>query len=70
MLHITHHQRNTSPKPQRDTTSHLSEWLKLTPQETTDVGEDAEKEKPSCTVGGNAKWCRDSGNQYEVASKS
>ena len=32
-------------------TSYLSEWLKLTIQKTTDVGEDAEKGEPSCTVG-------------------
>ena len=44
-----------------DTTSHLSEWLKLTIQEMTDVGEDAEKGKPSYTVGGNASWCSHSG---------
>ena len=32
----------------------LSEWLKSTRQETTDVGEDVQKEEPSCPVGGNA----------------
>ena len=37
------------------TTSHQSEWLKLTSQETTDVGEDAEKEEPSYTVGRGMK---------------
>ena len=36
-------------------TSHPSEWLKLTRQETTNVGEYAEKGGPSDTVGGNAK---------------
>ena len=30
-------------KPQGETTSHQSEWLKLTSQEMTDVGEDVEK---------------------------
>ena len=30
-------------KPQWDTTSHLSEWLTLTTQATTDVGKDAER---------------------------
>ena len=34
-------------KPQWDTTSHLSEWLTLTTQATTDVGEDAERENIS-----------------------
>ena len=33
------------------------EWLKLTTQATTDVGEDAEKEEPFCTAGGNANRC-------------
>ena len=33
-------------------TSHQSEWLKLTSQETTDVGEDAEKgDPPTLLVG-------------------
>ena len=35
---------------------------KLTRQETTNVGEDAEKREPSCTVGGNVNWCSHSGN--------
>ena len=43
MLNITHHQGNTKSKPQGDTTSGLSEWLKLTTQSTTDIGENAEK---------------------------
>ena len=33
---------------------HLSEWLTLTTQATTDVGEDAEKEDLFFIVGGNA----------------
>ena len=41
MLNITHHQGNTNP--QGDTTSHLSELLKLTTQETADVDKDAEE---------------------------
>ena len=51
-------------KPQWDTTLHLSEWLTLTTQATTDIGEDAEKEDLFCTVGGNANWCSHSGKQY------
>ena len=44
---------------------HLTpEWLKLTSQETTVVGEDAEKREPSYTVGGNTSWCSHSGEQY------
>ena len=50
--------------------SHLSEWLKLTTQEATDVGKDVEKGEPSYTVGGNANCCRHSGKQYGVSSKS
>ena len=41
-------------KPQWDTTLHQSKRLKLTSQETTDVGEDVEKGESSYTVGGNA----------------
>ena len=48
-------------KPQWDTTSHLSEWLTLTTQATTDVGEDGEKEDFFCIAGGNANWCSHSG---------
>ena len=48
-------------KPQWDTTSHLSEWLTLTTQATTDVGKDAEKEDLFCTAGGNVNWCSHSG---------
>ena len=51
-------------------TSHQSEWLKLTSQETTDVGEDAEKGEPSCTVTRNASWCSHSEKQYGSSSKS
>ena len=40
-------------KPQWDTASHQSEWLKLTTQEKADVGEDPEKGEPSYTTGTN-----------------
>ena len=56
-------------KLQWDITSHLSEWLKSTTQETTLVGEDVETKKPSCT-GGNANWCTHCGKQYGDSSKS
>ena len=39
-------------------------------QETTDVGEDAEKGEPSCTVGGNANWCSHSGKQLFLKQKA
>ena len=39
MLNITSSSGKYKSKPQWDTTSHLSEWLTLTTQATTDVGE-------------------------------
>ena len=48
----------------------LSEWLKLTTQETTDVDEDVEKREPSYTVGGNVNWCSHSGKLCGGSSKS
>ena len=57
-------------KPQWDSTSHLSEWLTLTTQATTDVGEDAEQEDLFCIVGGSASWCSHSGKQYGGSSKT
>jgi len=54
----------------RYTTLHLSEWLNLTVQETTDVGEDAEKGELSYTAGGNANLCSHCGKQYGGSSKS
>ena len=47
----------------------MSEWLTLTTQATTDVGENAEKREPSCTVGGNANWCSSLENSVEVPQK-
>ena len=68
MHNITQHQGKT--KPQWDATSHQSEWLKLTSQEMTNVGKDAEKGKPFCAAGGNVNGCSHSGKQYGVSSKS
>ena len=70
VLHITWHQGDTNQNHNEITTSHQSEWLKLTSQEMTDVGEDAEKGEPSYAVGGNASWCGQSGKQYGCSSKS
>ena len=56
-------------KPQWDTISHLSKWLTWTTQ-TTDAGEDAEKEDPFCTAGGNASSCSHSGKQNGGSSKN
>ena len=50
-------------------TSHLSEWLTLTTQATTDVGKDVEKEDLFWIVGGNARWCSHSGKEYGGSSK-
>ena len=47
-----------------------SEWLTLTTQAMTDVGEDVEREDLPCTAGGNANWCRYSGKQYGGSSKN
>ena len=50
MLNFTYHQGNTN---QNHSEIHLSEWLKLTTQETTGIGKDVEKGKSSCTIGEN-----------------
>ena len=52
----------------KTTMRYQSEWLTLTTQATTDVGEDAEKEDLFCIVGGNASWCSHSGKQYGGSS--
>ena len=57
-------------KSQWDTTPHLSEWLTLTTQATTGVGQDAEKEDLFCTAGGNANLCSHSGKHYGGSSKN
>ena len=56
VLDITQHQGNTNQNHNEipPHTTSQSEWLKLTIQETTDVGEDAKKGEPYYTVGGNA----------------
>ena len=49
---------------------HLSEWLKGTTQETTDIGKEAEEGKYFCPVGGNANWYSHYGKQYGCSSKN
>ena len=49
--------REMQIKPQWDITSHLSEWLSSTNQQTTSAGKDVQNGWPFCTVGGNADWC-------------
>ena len=68
VLTITHHQGNANQHHMRYT-SHLSEWLEPTTQETG-VDEDVEKEELSCTVGGDANWGSHSGKQRGASSKS
>ena len=68
MLNITHHQGNTNQN-HNETPPHLSEWLILTTQATTAVGEDAEKEDLFCTASGNANQRSHSENSMEVPQK-
>ena len=63
-----HHQGNT--KQNHSITSHLSGWPESTTQETTGVGEEADKGEPSCTAGGNANWRSHSGKQCGGSSES
>ena len=70
MVNVTWQHGNTIQNHVRYPTSHLSEWLKLTSQETRDVGEGVEKGEPSHIVGRNASWCSHSGRQYGGYSKS
>ena len=51
LLNITHHQGNANQNQDEISPHIILEWLKLTTQETTGVGEDAEKGEPSCTKG-------------------
>ena len=44
--------------------------LTLTPQATTGVGEDVEKEDLSCTAGGNESWYSHSGKKYGGSPKN
>ena len=57
-------------KPQWDITSYLSEWLSSINQQTTSVGKNVGKRKPSCTVGGNADWWSHNGKQYGGSLKT
>ena len=68
MFDISHHQGNTN-QSHNEIPPHPSEWLTLTTQATTDVGEDAGKEDLFCTAGGNANQCSHSGKQYRGSSK-
>ena len=56
---ITHYQGNTNQN--HNEIPPQTEWLTLTTQATTDVGEDAEKKDLFCMAGGNASWCSHSG---------
>ena len=52
MLQITCHQGNTNQNYNEISPPHLSEWLKLTRQETTNVGEDVERKEPCALLEG------------------
>ena len=58
------------PKPQWDVTWQPTEWLKLTTQETTDVGEAMEKGEPPYTPRGHVNRCSYCGKQSGVSSRS
>ena len=62
--------RKCTSKVQWDITSHLSEWLKSTTQETTSIGEVVGEKERLHTIGGNAKWCSHYGKQYGGSSKN
>ena len=51
MLNITHHQGNIN-QYHNEIPPHTCQWLKLTTQETTEVGKDAEKGEPSSLLVG------------------
>ena len=69
MLNIAHHQGTTNQNHTEMPPYISQEWLKLTAQETTDVGKNVEKGEPFYTVGGNANWCSHSRKQYGGSSK-
>ena len=58
------------PKPQWDVTWQPSEWLKLTTQETTGVGEAMEKAEPPYTPRGPVNRCNYCGKQCGGSSRS
>ena len=58
------------PKPQWDVTWQPAEWLKLTTQETTGVGEAMEKGKPPYAPGGHANRCSHCGKLCGGSSRS
>ena len=55
MLNITNHQENANKTPNEIMASYLPEWLLWKRQQIISVGEDMEKWKFMCTVGGNVK---------------
>ena len=57
-------------KPQRGTTSYLSEWLSSERTQITTVGEDVNRREPSYTVGGNVNLCSHCEKQYGGFTKT
>ena len=49
-------------------TSHPSEWPTVKNLQTINAGEDVEKRKHACTLGGNVNWYRHYGEQYGHSS--
>ena len=61
--------REIQIKTQRDITSHQSEWLKLTTQETTNIGDDGEKGNPFVLLVGMQTSVATLENSMEVPQK-
>lgn len=51
-----HQSLKSTPKPQKDITSHQWEWLVSKIKKLISVGEDTEIREPSYTSGGIANW--------------
>ena len=51
-------------QPQRDTTSHQSEWPSSESLQTMNAGEGVGEREPSCTAGGKVNWYNHYGRQY------
>ena len=64
MLNTTNHQGNANQNHKWYITSQLSQWLLWRRQKIISVGEDVEKRKLLCTIGGNVNGCNLYGKQY------
>ena len=66
MLNITNNQGNENQN-HSEISTHTSQNGYC---QTTSIGEDVEKRKPSCTVDGTVNWYTHYGKQYGVSSKN